>query len=96
MSMWHCTYIQSPTEQQMAEYYCVYDIMNPAGILIIHHRLYGDLPAAFTNVPDALTCFGEQNLKELPGTERLAKMLEIGQPVLLMESKVNRRPIPQV
>lgn len=96
MKNWHYTYIQNPTEHQMAAYYGIYDMFNPEGVLIIHHKLYGDVVAAFSNIPDALVCFAEQKIQSLPGTAKLSTLGLNKRPILLIESTQTKRPIPCV
>lgn len=97
MNQWHSTFIKTPTQEQLEKYYGVYDIMDPTGIFVIHHHLYGDVPAAFTNIPDALSCFGDHNVeKGLPGATTLLQLGLTNHSIMLIESNVSRRPIPSV
>lgn len=94
---WHRTFIRKPTREQLEQYYGVYDLFDPTSIFVVHHHIHGDVAAAFTNIPDALTCFGDFNVEQgLPNT---AKLIELGlteHPIVLIESKVSRRLIPSV
>lgn len=94
---WHATFIRHPTREQLYGYYGVYDMFDPTSVFVIHHHVHGNIIAAFTNVPDALTCFGDHNVeKGLPNTARLVDLGLDGHPIMLMESKLSRRLIPSV
>ncbi|MBD5585194.1 MAG: hypothetical protein HDQ88_08930 [Clostridia bacterium] len=94
---WHATFIKQPTQDQLAKYYGVYDMFDPSSVFVIHHHVHGNVIAAFANIPDALTCFGDHNVeKGLPNAARLVDLGLVGHPVMLLESKLSRRLIPSV
>ena len=94
---WRATFIRNPTREQLETYYGVYDMFDATSIFVVHHHVHGDVAAAFTNVPDALMCFGEHDVeKGLPNTARLVDLGLTEHPIMLMESRVSRRLIPSV
>lgn len=94
---WHATYIKNPTQKQLASYYGVYDIFDNTSIFVINHPVHGEVAAAFTNIPDALMCFSEHNIKQgIPNTAKLSDLGITHHPIMLIESKISRRLIPSV
>lgn len=95
MAQWKRTYIKKPTTEQQHGYYILYNLLDPTSIYIERHPLYGDTIAVFTNIPDALTFFGERRSNDaVPGTARLTTLQLENKPIVLIESKTTRKPIP--